>query len=384
MSDDRSAAPRLRDRVLADARLQAELAPIEDAAALSERLLALAAEEGIALDPADLAPFLRPDPLGISALSDPVPLRRLWPGADWLPVAVHRLPGGEEVVDWAHLAGAPLTASFFATAVRPIAVRPFNRLFRYRMRLEDFVAAAADEPLPEPDGFIFHMSRCGSTLVAQMLAALPGSEIVSEASPLDAVARHAAFGDGTDAAAMLRAMAGALGRRGGRPFVVKLDFWQALALALYRRAFPTVPWLFLFRDPVEVLVSQMNRRGAETMPGIMPELGVDPAAPEPVQIAQALARICEAAADAAAAGGGLFVDYADLPEAVFSAILPHFRVDPGETRPLMAAAAARDAKTPSQPFESDAQTKRAQADEEIRAASRLLESVHERLTAFHR
>jgi hypothetical protein len=36
-----------------------------------------------------------------------------------------------------------------------------------------------------PDGFVFHMSRCGSTLVAQMLAVVPDHVVVSEAEPLD-------------------------------------------------------------------------------------------------------------------------------------------------------------------------------------------------------
>src|SRR5438874_313448 len=38
-----------------------------------------------------------------------------------------------------------------------------------------------------PSGLIFHMSRCGSTLVSQMLAALPANIVVSEAPPIDAI-----------------------------------------------------------------------------------------------------------------------------------------------------------------------------------------------------
>ncbi|HEY1607266.1 MAG TPA: hypothetical protein VGF77_16885 [Allosphingosinicella sp.] len=374
---------RLRDLVLADAALQRALAPL-DAEALSQRLLAFAAERAIAVEAAHLAPFLRPDPVGISALTDPVPLRRLWPSPDWLPVAVRRFPTGEAAVDWAHFGGAHLTSPFFAADARPIEARPFNRLFRYRMRLDDFVAASAGEKLPEPDGFIFHMSRCGSTLVTQMLAALPGSEIVSEPAPLDAAARRA-FARGTpDPVAILRAMIGAFGRRGGRPFVVKTGFWQALALPLYRRAFPSVPWLFLFREPVEILVSQLRERGPETMPLVSPIPGIDPAAPDADQIAQALAAVCEAAADTAVSEGGLFVDHADLPEAVFTAILPHFGMDAEDARAAMAAAARRDAKNPSAAFEPDGAAKRAQADARLRAAAGRLGPVYERLYALRR
>ena len=37
---------------------------------------------------------------------------------------------------------------------------------------------------------------------------------------------------------------------------IKFDAWKVLDLPLIRRAFPAVPWIFLYRDPVEVLTSQ--------------------------------------------------------------------------------------------------------------------------------
>lgn len=43
------------------------------------------------------------------------------------------------------------------------------------------IDALADlEPGPEPSGFILHMSRCGSTLVTQMLAAVPSISLVHD------------------------------------------------------------------------------------------------------------------------------------------------------------------------------------------------------------
>jgi hypothetical protein len=147
---------------------------------------------------------------------------------------------------------------------------------------------------------------------------------------------------------------------------------------LFRRAFPSVPWLFLYRDPVEVMVSQMRSRGAETM------LGVDPALPAEEQIAQALARVCRAALDAAPGGRGLFVDYADLPEAVFADVLPHFGVDPGdEIRAALEAAAVRDTKSPSRAFTADGVAKQEAATQRVRRAAGLhLAAAHEGLKAL--
>jgi hypothetical protein len=158
-----------------------------------------------------------------------------WPGRDWLPIQVVCLPGGGLAVDWVHFAGAPLDDPFFATDARRAAALPFNRLFRYRIGLDHLIEGALDDG-PAPDGFIFHMSRCGSTLVSQMLAALPGVVALAEPAPLDIALKLAAEGVGAEARggapeaerglAALRAMVAALGRRRSdddRHLVFKLD-----------------------------------------------------------------------------------------------------------------------------------------------------------------
>jgi hypothetical protein len=181
---------------------------------------------------------------------------------------------------------------------------------------------------------------------------------------------------------MLPAMVGAFGRGGGRPFVLKLDFWQALALPLYRRAFPAVPWLFLSRDPVEVMVSQLRERGPETLAHVIPALGVSPDASAEDQIAQALASVLKAALAGAETSRGLFLDHRDLPGAVFSHVLPHFAIDSGAAGNAMEAAAARDAKG-SGAFEADGRTKRELANASVRrVADERLGALYRRLRAI--
>ena len=97
--------------------------------------------------------------------------------------------GGQIFVDWAHFAGRQPTEAFFHNSIRRAINRPFNRVFRYRMSLGDLFEQGLQELLPVPNGFIFHMSRCGSTLVSQMLAAHPNHTVISEASPIDEIVR---------------------------------------------------------------------------------------------------------------------------------------------------------------------------------------------------
>jgi hypothetical protein len=89
----------------------------------------------------------------------------------------------------------------------------------------------------------------------------------------------------------------------------------------------------------------------------------------------------EPAADNAEFGGGLMIDYRELPEAVTSRIMPHFGIAAGAAeRAAMAAAAARDAKAPAREFAADGAAKQREASEAVRqAAERHLDEIHRRL-----
>ena len=98
--------------------------------------------------------------------------------------------------------------------------RPFNLVFRRQTPVEALEELYEAEPGIYPTGFIFHMSRCGSTLVSQMLAALPADIVVSEASVIDGALR-AGFWDPsvTDAqrVAWLRGVIERVGQAAGLP-----------------------------------------------------------------------------------------------------------------------------------------------------------------------
>ena len=155
-------------------------------------------------------------------------------------------------------------------------------------------------------------------------------------------------------------------------------------LPLFRAAFPDTPWVFLYRDPVEVLASHERRPGRQTAPGALLGHAAGSAAAGIEHTAQVLARTCEAAADALSRGGGLLVDYRELPEALFARILPHFGAAPDAAeRAAMAAASRRDAKVPDTEFAPDSEAKRRQAGDAARAAAgRHLSGVHARLEAL--
>jgi hypothetical protein len=321
-----------------------------------QRACAWAATQGIALT----AEMLR------NAGSEPHLLDSC-PPQGWLPAKMART----DTIEWLHFAGVAPNHPFFEEAVQEAAIRPLNRLLRLRTSLATLVAAQRD-PGFAPAGFVFHMSRCGSTLVSRMLGAPPGHVSLSEPPPLDAVIRGD-FADSDDRMEAMRALVHAWGRGAGRLFL-KLDSWHTRALPLLRRAFPEVPWIFLHRDPIEVLVSHRRMPGMHAVPGLIPLdwFGLAPEdarLPSPAFIARVLARICEPALTHAL-DGGLLIDYSELPEALFTHILPHFGFAPDDAaRAAMEAAAGRDAKAPDTRFIPDRDAKQREADAAIRAAA---------------
>jgi hypothetical protein len=375
---------RLRALVLADCDLLNELAGLTDEEPFVTRLVELAASHGIATSEHAIRLTIRPDPLGLSRFAPVEPTQSRWPPPGFLPV----MAGGQGsgfVIDWAWFGPEPLTEPFFEGAIRAALRRPFNRAFRWRMSLTDFLAGAAQPATKalKPDGFIFHMSRCGSTLVSQMLAQSDCNIAISEASPIDAAVQ-------TNSPEILRAMVEAFGRpRSGHEqrFFIKLDSWHALALPLFDRAFPETPWVFLFRDPVEVLVSQQREPGAQMVPTLVaPSIyGIDGTnIPGPDYTARVLNRICTAAAGALGSRRGLAINYRNLPQAFEARILPHFGTAPGGTEmEAMRAARRADAKTPSMPFSADSAAKQAAASDNLRAlAQRHLTDIIDDLDAI--
>lgn len=300
----------------------------------------------------------------------------------WTP-AVLRVE--DATLEWVYTGELRFDDPFFEQTIERALQDPFALLFRRRTPLSVAADWVRRSPGLAPSGFVFHLSRCGSTLVSQMLAQSPRFLVLSEAGPIDAALRATA--PESQRVEWLRTLVSALAqpRHGETHLFVKLDSWSVLHLALVERAFPGVPWIFLFRQPDEVLASQLRRSGVHCVPGVLPAelfgLTLETAVrlPREEYIGRVLARMCQAALDHASSPNGLFVDYTELPTFVLDRLPGHFGFTPTEReRAQMLAAAGRDAKNPSIPFEPGTDAVPAAAQE---VATRLLDPLYERLRA---
>ena len=189
----------------------------------------------------------------------------------------------------------------------------------------------------------------------------------------------------------VRASSARWGSRGGAEKVsfVKFDCWHTLDLPLIRQAFPRVPWVFVYRDPVEVLVSQMTKPSWWMSGALSPErIGVDlqminESSREDL-CARVLAGICEAALDGLEDGNGRAVAYDELPHAVWTSLADHFGVGYSTDEiDRMKQSALMDSKTPQMFFSDDRVTKQRAVTLRIReGASAHLNGLYDRLEAF--
>jgi hypothetical protein len=279
------------------------------------------------------------------------------------------------MVDWCYLGGVRFSEPFFEDSIARALRRPFSAAFLRRAPLEAWDAAA----WPDPAGLIFHMSRCGSTLVSQMLKALPGVTVFSEAPPVDSIVRAHEFGVDVNEerhAIWLRAIGRAIGRggaQGQRAYVLKLDCWHALDLPLFRRAFPNSPWIFLYRDPIQVLASLASQPAEWNLRGYLKaeRFGFDPASVPPAALTEyrtrLLAGIMRSVLEYGDELDGHLVNYSQLPDWGWSALPRLFGLDAsaGETA-RMGEVAACDAKRSGVVFAPDAERKRSNATPELR------------------
>jgi hypothetical protein len=232
-------------------------------------------------------------------------------------------------------------------------------------------------PNSAPAGLIFHVGRCGSTVASQLLKHHDQVVVYSEPIALNEILVPPRKWDRPELVAALRSLGDLLARHAGKPYVLKLSSWNTLSCDIVSDAFPSTPWAFCVRDPLEVCVSLLQQRPgwlrdagsrSHLLAGIADAETCD--APEEY-LPRLLAAYCRAIAGLDPHRGKL-IPYETLPEAVWSTLAPHFGLSIGEeARARMTAASRTYAKSrvgQSVAFVSDGAGKRAAASPELRRA----------------
>lgn len=241
-----------------------------------------------------------------------------------------------------------------------------------------------------PAGMIFHVARCGSTLVSQLLKQSDALCVYAEPTALNELLTPPHPLPHEHMVAALRSLAKLFAEHAGGAYVLKLSSWNALWCTMVAQAFPSTPWVFCLRDPLEVCASLVTTR-----PGWLQDQHAARFAPimsselwsEAVEsrAALAFARSCQAI-DQLDPGRGMLLNYDTLPEAVWRQLCPHFGIEMSENlRQKMTQTATFDSKgspDSTSAFVPDTQRKQQNASADVRSTvDRIARPAYDQLVA---
>ncbi len=194
---------------------------------------------------------------------------------NWIPVGVEKDIHGYRV-KWLHAGDAPFTEPFFHQTIARIKRLETNRRYpNVTTPLNSIIEKARHIQTLQPAAIIFHTSRCGSTLLSQMLSTGDHHLVLSEVPLLDAWLRlpfkdpslpteisEAVF------EATVQLLAHCRNNEGGR-LIIKTDSWHVFFHAILRRLYPDTPFILMYRRPDEILASHQRQRGLQSIPGYL-------------------------------------------------------------------------------------------------------------------
>lgn len=286
--------------------------------------------------------------------------------AGYVPTAIVRR-GGELRVRWLRASGRDFRDPFFTDTE--------TRLIEEALRgviIETGIDALSDDQRGghiEPTGFIYHTSRSGSTLLSNMLGAIPDYLVMSEPGALLSflgTIDASSAAPRAEAVAVVRSTIHALGRAGAdyaRGCFIKFFSGNVLQIPAIRQAVPQVPEVFLYRDPLEVLVANLKHPAQRWVwAAALTGLPFDVALERPVAelIARALGRKMQAMLEHVE-DGTLLINYAEIGPDTPRILLQFFGVPySGDVPAKMAAKLSISAKDvlQQQAFERDGEAKR--------------------------
>lgn len=211
--------------------------------------------------------------IGQTFLGNDEAVERICATPGMVPVAIdpESESGGSGKVLWADIGDYPFREWQYMFTIEALAkAGKIGDAFTtsFDILLDDRILA---DPI-SPSGFMFHISRCGSTLTAKALARSPRHVVINQGGPLQrgfwaTITRD--FSQPAEPSAdnlhAFRNLVLAMARRRSPDQLysfVKFISWNTLYMDFAMQAFPAVPALFLYRNPVEVIASVLKETSA--------------------------------------------------------------------------------------------------------------------------
>ena len=127
--------------------------------------------------------------------------------------------------------------------------------------MRELLQFAGNENRSIPKLLIFHMSRCGSTILTNMFRSDNRNVCVSEPEILDKIADFDTDDTKPYISDLMYGAMSALAQNdwGAKNLIIKFPSYSVISLKWFVSLFPRVPRIFVYRDPVEVLISNLKQ-----------------------------------------------------------------------------------------------------------------------------
>ncbi|MBU0912069.1 MAG: hypothetical protein KKF22_05980 [Gammaproteobacteria bacterium] len=181
----------------------------------------------------------------------------------WLPVAYKKQT--QEVL-WLPALNRPVQ-SYFAEYVTETRANLLASLIRPKTSLTALLNQEDALIAVEPSGFIFHLSRCGSTLVSRSVAVSESYRVIAESDVFTSVLQDQQLEE-LQRNRALKLMVSLQGRLRGKEqrLVVKWNAWDLCFIQQIKQLYPNTPFVFLTRQPLDILASHQKSAGWHMVP----------------------------------------------------------------------------------------------------------------------
>ncbi len=177
----------------------------------------------------------------------------------WLP---YRYDAKTRSIQWCLPAGhatEPFHDEYIGRCQRSLLI---NQFIRPRTSLDALITGTTPSKLTQPAGFIFHLSRCGSTLLSGCLSELDDTCILSESQLLTDILLDDSLSRDDKARVLpqlIHLQGSSIANRD--KIIIKWNAWDIFHWRLLRELYSKTPAIFLVRNPLEILASHARQAG---------------------------------------------------------------------------------------------------------------------------
>ncbi|SNR34841.1 sulfotransferase family protein [Flavobacterium sp. ov086] len=194
------------------------------------------------------------------------------PLSNWIPYKLVE-KDNEVYFEWVYLADKKIVEPFFDETISKCKSHEYNsKLLKVVSTIENLIDWSKELVPVDLKSLVFHVSRCGSTMLSQSLATSSENIMISEAPIIDDVLRSDRFGLDKKTV-LLKAILTFLGQKRfpeQKNLILKLDAWHIFNADYFRSTFPEIPFALLYRKPIEVLKSHQKMIGMHMVPNLLP------------------------------------------------------------------------------------------------------------------